>query len=55
MISIVIPVYNERDSLAILYGEIVQATGAAGLDMEVWFVDDGSTFGSPHNRMMSGA
>jgi len=46
MISIVIPVYNERDSLAILHGEIVEATRAAGIDCEVCFVDDGSTDGS---------
>jgi dolichol-phosphate mannosyltransferase len=46
MISIVIPVYNERDSLAVLFGEIVEATRANALDFEVWFVDDGSTDGS---------
>lgn len=48
MISIVIPVYNERDSLAILHGEIVETTRAAGIAFEVWFVDDGSTDGSWH-------
>ena len=46
MISIVIPVYNERDSLPVLFGEIVAATKGAGLVFEVWFVDDGSTDGS---------
>jgi dolichol-phosphate mannosyltransferase len=46
MISIVIPVYNERDSLAILFGEIVEAAKGAGLDFEVCFVDDGSNDGS---------
>jgi glycosyltransferase involved in cell wall biosynthesis len=46
MISIVIPVYNERDSLAILHGEIVEAVRSAGIDCEVLFVDDGSTDGS---------
>src|SRR5207244_4128683 len=29
-----------------LFGEIVEATRAAGLDFEVWFVDDGSRDGS---------
>lgn len=46
MISIVIPFYNERESLPILYGEIVEATRAAGIAYEVWFVDDGSKDGS---------
>jgi dolichol-phosphate mannosyltransferase len=46
MISIVIPVYNEHESLAILYGEIVEATRTAGLAFEAWFVDDGSRDGS---------
>lgn len=46
MISVVIPVYNERDSLATLHGEIVQVGRSAGLDLEMIFVDDGSTDGS---------
>jgi dolichol-phosphate mannosyltransferase len=46
MLSAVIPVYNERDSLAALHGEIVVAAAAAGLNYEVVFVDDGSTDGS---------
>ncbi|MBY0522116.1 MAG: glycosyltransferase family 2 protein [Gemmataceae bacterium] len=46
MISIVIPVYNECDSLPILFDEIVRTAQAAGLDFEIWFVDDGSTDGS---------
>jgi glycosyltransferase involved in cell wall biosynthesis len=46
MISIVIPVYNERDSLALLHDEIVQSTHRAGLLYEVLFIDDGSTDGS---------
>src|SRR4051794_33763137 len=46
MISIVIPVYNEKDSLAQLHGEL-EATAVAGrLDLEVMFVDDGSRDGS---------
>ncbi len=46
MISIVIPVYNEHDSLALLHGEIVQVAKIAELDVEVVFVDDGSRDGS---------
>jgi dolichol-phosphate mannosyltransferase len=46
MISVVIPVYNEHDSLDLLHGEIAVVAAAAGLDLEVVFVDDGSTDGS---------
>jgi glycosyltransferase involved in cell wall biosynthesis len=42
MISIVIPVFNEEESLAILHGEIAQVAERDGLDYEVVFVDDGS-------------
>ena len=45
MISVVIPVYNEHDSLAALHGEIA-SVAARGLDLEVLFVDDGSRDGS---------
>lgn len=46
MISIVIPVYNEKESLALLYGDIAQIAEKANLDVEVVFVDDGSRDGS---------
>lgn len=46
MISLVIPVYNEKDSLTILHGEIGEAAQQANLDVEILFVDDGSTDGS---------
>jgi dolichol-phosphate mannosyltransferase len=46
MISVVIPVYNERESLALLHAEIAEAARAGALDLEVVFVDDGSTDGS---------
>jgi glycosyltransferase involved in cell wall biosynthesis len=42
MISIVIPVCNEEESLSILHGEIAQVARRAGLAFEVIFVDDGS-------------
>jgi glycosyltransferase involved in cell wall biosynthesis len=44
MISIVIPVYNEQDSLAILYDEL--ASASANLRFEIIFIDDGSSDGS---------
>jgi glycosyltransferase involved in cell wall biosynthesis len=46
MISAVIPVYNERESLAQLHAELAAVAEAAGLDLEVVFVDDGSGDGS---------
>jgi dolichol-phosphate mannosyltransferase len=46
MISVVIPVYNERDSLAQLHAELMAVAAKARLDLEIFFVDDGSTDGS---------
>lgn len=46
MISLVIPVYNENQSLVPLQTEITATVDEAGLDLEVLFVDDGSTDGS---------
>ena len=46
MISIVIPVFNEKESLALLHSEIAEVAAKAGLDVEVIFVDDGSRDGS---------
>jgi glycosyltransferase involved in cell wall biosynthesis len=46
MISIVIPVYNENDSLPLLYDEIAKIAQQAALELEVIFVDDGSRDGS---------
>src|SRR5262245_85789 len=43
MISVVIPVFNEEESLAILYEEIARSAVAANLQVEVLFIDDGST------------
>jgi glycosyltransferase involved in cell wall biosynthesis len=42
MISIIIPVYNEDESLAILHGEIINVAQLHHLDVEILFVDDGS-------------
>ena len=46
MISVVIPVFNESESLPALYEEIAAVARAASLDPDVVFVDDGSTDGS---------
>jgi len=45
-LSIVIPLYNESESLDELYGRIVTACETVGGGFEVVFVDDGSTDGS---------
>ncbi len=46
MISIVIPLCNEQESLTTLVGEIETAARTANLDFEILLVDDGSTDGS---------
>jgi glycosyltransferase involved in cell wall biosynthesis len=46
MISIVIPAYNEAESIPRLYQEIEAAASASEWDMEVIFVDDGSSDGT---------
>jgi dolichol-phosphate mannosyltransferase len=43
MISIVIPVFNEADSLVELHGELDQVAREHGYDFQIIFVDDGST------------
>lgn len=46
MLSIVIPVFNEAESLAILHRELSEVAARQGYDLDVVFVDDGSTDGS---------
>ncbi|WP_337173757.1 glycosyltransferase family 2 protein [Paludisphaera sp.] len=46
MISVVIPVYNEEESLPILHGELDAAFARLGAEVEFIFVDDGSRDGS---------
>ena len=41
-ISVVVLLYNEEDSVAILHRRISDALGGAGLDYEILFVNDGS-------------
>ncbi|HDQ45293.1 MAG TPA: glycosyltransferase [bacterium] len=45
-LSIVIPVFNEADSIGPLYEEIRRVCDTGGMDAEILFVDDGSTDGS---------
>ena len=45
-ISIVVPLYNEKDNIAPLFAEIQEAMRGFKSSYEVLFVDDGSTDGS---------
>jgi len=45
-VSILIPVLNEIDGLARCYREVVEVTEAAGMSIQIVFVNDGSTDGS---------
>jgi len=45
-LSLVIPVYNEHESLRILHDKITQEMQALNADWEVIYIDDGSTDGS---------
>src|SRR5262245_3601313 len=45
-LSVVIPVYNERDNLASLHDELVESLEAIGETFEVILIDDGSADGS---------
>jgi len=46
LLSLVIPVFNEKDSLEPLFAEIAEVAATNRLRIEVIFVDDGSTDGS---------
>ena len=45
-ISIVVPLFNERENLAILYEQLSRVLEEVGKPYEILFVDDGSTDGS---------
>jgi glycosyltransferase involved in cell wall biosynthesis len=51
-LSIVIPVYNERESLELLITELRSVLGSLERSWEIVFVDDGSTDGS-HDELSS--
>jgi dolichol-phosphate mannosyltransferase len=46
MLSIVVPLCDERESLETLHGELNEVARAHGYDLDIVFVDDGSTDGS---------
>ena len=46
MISVVIPVFNEKESVGILHAELVSVLKSIGDGFEIIFVDDGSTDGT---------
>jgi dolichol-phosphate mannosyltransferase len=46
LLSLVIPVFNERESLAALFAEIAEVAATLDVKTEVIFVDDGSRDGS---------
>ena len=46
MLSAVIPLFNEAESLATLHAELISVAEAEGYVIEIIFVDDGSTDGS---------
>ncbi len=45
-LSVVVPLYNERDNLVPLHDELARVLGATGGSYEMLFIDDGSTDGS---------
>ncbi len=45
-ISVVLPIYNERDNLVPLFDEIAAVLAPTGKRFEIIAVDDGSTDGS---------
>jgi glycosyltransferase involved in cell wall biosynthesis len=42
-VSIIVPLFNEQESVRLLYAAIVQAMGELGRSFEIVFVDDGSS------------
>lgn len=46
MISVIIPVFNEKDSVAALHAELLSVLGGIKVPFEIIFVDDGSTDGT---------
>ena len=45
-LSVILPVFDERDNLQVLYSELVQTLETLARSYEILFVDDGSTDGS---------
>ena len=45
-ISVIVPIYNERENIPVLYKRLHETLGAFGRPYEIVFVDDGSNDGS---------
>ena len=45
-LSVILPVFDERDNLQVLYSELAQTLEVLARSYEILFVDDGSTDGS---------
>lgn len=43
MLSIVVPIFNEEESVKMFYDELIKVTPSLDKDIEIIFVDDGST------------
>ena len=43
LLSLIIPCYNEQETLLLLYTELIKVLSAMPLDYELLFVNDGST------------
>ncbi|GAH95177.1 unnamed protein product, partial [marine sediment metagenome] len=50
-LSIVIPIYNERESVDRLYKKLDKSLLKLGIDYEVIFIDDGSVDGT-YNKLL---
>lgn len=48
ILSIVVPVFNEEESIGILYREFLPVLTSVGMSWELIFIDDGSTDHTPH-------
>ena len=44
-LSVVVPLYNEEESVRPLYGAIIAGVAPLGVSFEIVFVDDGSQIG----------
>ena len=56
-VSVVVPIYNERENVPLLYEQLTAALPDLGCPWEILFVDDGSTDGSSDElpRLKNGA
>ncbi len=50
-LSIIVPTFNEEDSIAILADQVAAAMDEIGCAYELIFVDDGSTDGTAHQLL----